>query len=308
MILGLDDQRKDILRSIEKNRLVSSILFSGAEGVGKKKLAISIAKKILCSTEYLEKLFDSGTLPDYLYVEEEKVIKVERIEEIINFSSIKPMYSDKKVVLINDAHKLNEYAQNKLLKTMEEAPLFLHIFLITHRPSLLLDTILSRVVEYSFKPIDKDIIFNSLDKSFDEDKRKIAAHFSSGSFKIAKEILEDDEKLKFLLVPKDIFSSIVKSDEFALFDLIMENSDSDEKALELIYNSKMWLRDIIMDSYSTYFMHRDILDMHKTFIDNEKLVKCLHLLDEAVIRINSSINARAVLINCFAKMYMEING
>ncbi len=308
MILGLDEQKEEIVRSIENNRLVSSILFSGAEGVGKKKLAVSIAKKILCNSEYLEKLFCAGTLPDYLYIEEEKIIKVDRVEEIISFSSIKPMYSDKKVVIINDAHKLNEYAQNKLLKTMEEAPLFLHIILITHRPSLLLDTILSRVVEYGFKPIDREIIFHNLDKSFDEKRRRLAAHFSSGSFKIAKEILEDEEKLKFLFLPRDIFSALVRLDEFKLFDLIMANSDSDEQSLELINNCRMWLRDIMVDSNSTYFMHRDILDTHKKLIDDETLVNFLHLLEEASIRINSSLNGKAVLINCFSKMFLEING
>ena len=51
---------------------------------------------------------------------ESEIIKIAQIRKIKTFLSQKSINSEKKIVLIIDAHLLNEAASNCLLKTLEE--------------------------------------------------------------------------------------------------------------------------------------------------------------------------------------------
>ena len=70
-----------------------------------------------------------------------EIIKIAQIRNIKTFLSQKSINSEKKIVLINDAHLLNEAASNCLLKTLEEPSNGIFI-LLTSKLNLLLDTCL----------------------------------------------------------------------------------------------------------------------------------------------------------------------
>jgi len=74
---------------------------------------------------------------------EYEIIKIAQIRNIKTFLSQKSINSEKKIVLIIDAHLLNEAASNCLLKTLEEPSNGIFI-LLTSKLNLLLDTIISR--------------------------------------------------------------------------------------------------------------------------------------------------------------------
>lgn len=52
--------------------------------------------------------------------------------------------TDREYLIIDDAHRLTDYAQNSLLKTLEELPEHVTVVMVTHQPHLLLSTIQSR--------------------------------------------------------------------------------------------------------------------------------------------------------------------
>lgn len=89
------------------------------------------------------KIQDSG--PDTLIIIPEKSIGIDEIRTINNFLAKKPMQSAKNIVYLKDAHLMTVFAQNALLKILEEPPGDSEIYLITDQPDLLLPTILSRV-------------------------------------------------------------------------------------------------------------------------------------------------------------------
>ena len=72
-----------------------------------------------------------------------EIIKISQIRNIKTFLGQKSINSEKKIVLISDAHLLNESASNCLLKTLEEPNNGIFI-LLTSKLNLLLDTIISR--------------------------------------------------------------------------------------------------------------------------------------------------------------------
>lgn len=88
---------------------------------------------------------DSNT-PDLLVVEleDKNSIGIEKARDITKFLSTKPFSGNNKAVIINDAHRLTEQAQNALLKLLEEPPSYALIFLNTNRENDLLDTVISR--------------------------------------------------------------------------------------------------------------------------------------------------------------------
>lgn len=70
-----------------------------------------------------------------------------------------------KVFIIDEAELLDVWAQNSLLKTLEEPPAETYIFLITARPERLLPTVRSRCQHVRLSPLDEAAMNDWLDHS-----------------------------------------------------------------------------------------------------------------------------------------------
>tara|TARA_B100000700_G_scaffold320502_1_gene417898 strand:- start:780 stop:1739 length:960 start_codon:yes stop_codon:yes gene_type:complete len=168
-ILGQDLAIKILKSAIDKKHIAPAYLFSGPEGVGRKKTAKVFIQTILekgINTEGTKRKIENNNHPDLLWIEptyivqgksiSKKELKLEnvkmksppqirlnKVKEIIEFLSKKPLESDKSIVVIEDIERMNESASNALLKTLEEPNKALFI-LITQRHERLLTTIRSR--------------------------------------------------------------------------------------------------------------------------------------------------------------------
>ena len=123
-IIGNDDIKEKLKKSLMQNTVSHSYLFIGRQGIGKKLIAKEFAKGILDKNSYENN-------PDLIYVEPDgNSIKIEQIRQIQKEIQEKPILSSKKVCIIDDADKMTKEAQNCLLKTLEEPPSFATIILI----------------------------------------------------------------------------------------------------------------------------------------------------------------------------------
>lgn len=86
-----------------------------------------------------------------VFLTEEKSIKVESIRELQKDIAIKPLMCSKKVYIIPYAEKMNVSAQNCLLKTLEEPPVYAVIILISSSIYSVINTIRSRVKRIKIK-------------------------------------------------------------------------------------------------------------------------------------------------------------
>jgi DNA polymerase III delta' subunit len=139
---------------IKRERLAPFYLFTGPQGVGKALTARLFAKYVLCEKCGAKedcackscRLFNSGNHPDFLHeaLEGDTEIKVETVDEIRHFLSSKPMLSRRRAVLVEDAERLNQHAQNGLLKSLEEPPPGTVLILTVNRLEAMLETIPSR--------------------------------------------------------------------------------------------------------------------------------------------------------------------
>lgn len=165
---------KEMLSKAVENKITShSYLFVGIQGIGKKLLAKEFAKKILCLEEKpsdtckscLE--FETNNHPDFMCVEPDgNSIKIEQIRFLQKKIQEKPIISNKKVYIINDADTMTTEAQNCLLKTLEEPPEFATIILIGSQENAFLPTIKSRCMILHFQPIEDEKIKQYLEANY----------------------------------------------------------------------------------------------------------------------------------------------
>ena len=185
------------LNNIIKNKsFANGYIFYGAEGVGKKQTALRFIKEIFkqsSPSENVEERITNNNHPDFLLIEPDsilankssgssnlektiksgsEIIKIAQIRNIKTFLSRKSINSEKKIVLIVDAHLLNESASNCLLKTLEEPSNGIFI-LLTSKLNLLLDTIISRCQIVRFKSFSSKQIKSFLKDYLDISKLNI---------------------------------------------------------------------------------------------------------------------------------------
>jgi len=191
--------------------------------------------------EFVEKILNSNDLSnnvDYKLIESEdgKSIKINQIRDMQSDVAIKPIKGDRKIYVIVDADKMNEQAQNCILKTLEEPPLYASIFLITAFPEKLIDTVNSRVKrvkidgENEIKEFERVKSFiDNMNNISDTDKLKFADYFADN---------KDDFRdiLKYMIVYyheliQKILSSEQKSDTITCRKL-SENISVCEKCIE----------------------------------------------------------------------------
>ena len=164
-ILGNQKVKQMLQNSIEKNIVSHSYMFIGLEGIGKKMIAKEFAKKILCLNQIIDNQcnckscieFDTNNNPDFLIVEPDgNSIKIEQIRNLQKLIQEKPIISNRKVYIIDNADLMTKEAQNCLLKTLEEPPEYAVIILVGSNENLFLTTIKSRCMILHFDKISNE--------------------------------------------------------------------------------------------------------------------------------------------------------
>ena len=193
----LNEEVNTCLNNIIKNKsFANGYIFYGAEGVGKKQTALQFIKEIFkqsSPSENIEERITNNNHPDFLIIEPDsllatkssgsfdlektiksgsEIIKIAQIRNIKTFLSQKSINSEKKIVLIIDAHLLNESASNCLLKTLEEPSNGIFI-LLTSKLNLLLNTIISRCQIVRFKTFSNKQMRSILKDYLDTSKLNI---------------------------------------------------------------------------------------------------------------------------------------
>ena len=172
-----EDTNNHLETIVNSKMFANGYIFYGTEGLGKRQAALEFTKKIFKQynpSEKLEEKINNNNHPDLLIIEPGSiingkkrrssdneilkanfdVIKIDQIRNIKTFISQKSIESEKKIIIIVDAHLLNEASSNCLLKSLEE-PINSIFILLTSKLNLLLDTIKSRCQLIQFKSLSK---------------------------------------------------------------------------------------------------------------------------------------------------------
>ncbi len=140
----------------QQRRLAHAYLIYGERGIGKREFASGIANFLLCLEPDAGKacrrcrschLAATGTQPDLLVIapeQDSKVIKINQIRELLDFTSRTAHWAARKIVIIERADALHRGAANALLKTLEEPAGNTMLLLLSDNPGRLIPTIRSR--------------------------------------------------------------------------------------------------------------------------------------------------------------------
>lgn len=165
-VIGHAEQQALIRQLYDNHKMPHGILLYGPKGVGKRLLAENIGWMLCCgaaegagvqydATSPHVPVMEHGAYSGYQVIEREKsFITVEQVRNV----NAKLAMADEgwRVVIIDAADDLNTAAANALLKTLEEPQGQTALILISHAPSKLLPTIISRCRKFRLSALNKD--------------------------------------------------------------------------------------------------------------------------------------------------------
>ncbi|MDE7063005.1 MAG: DNA polymerase III subunit delta [Lachnospiraceae bacterium] len=168
-IVGHEQIIQHLKNAIQTDKISHAYIFNGPDQSGKKTLAEAFAMALQCEAGESEpclacrscKQALNHNQPDIIYVTHEKpnTVSVADIRsQLVNDIDVKPYGSKYKVYIVDEAEKMNQQAQNALLKTIEEPPSYAVILLLTSNADAFLPTILSRCVTLNLKVVADDKI------------------------------------------------------------------------------------------------------------------------------------------------------
>ncbi|MEG2015548.1 MAG: hypothetical protein RR069_00400 [Oscillospiraceae bacterium] len=148
---------------LESGRIPHAIILDGGTEQQRQILAKKLAGAIICTGKENEKpcgkcvackkaIADSH--PDIITVEAEekkKTISIEIIRKMRDDAYVLPNEANKKIYIIKQAQTMQPYAQNALLKVLEEPPKYASFILLCEYHTELLPTVLSRCVVFNIE-------------------------------------------------------------------------------------------------------------------------------------------------------------
>ena len=133
---------------IAEGSIPHAILIEGDIGTGRTTLAKHIAAAAVCGNVLAPcnncrncDLTNSGNHPDIIFVspeEDKKNISVAQVRTLRGDAFIKSHMGGKKVIIISPAERMNEQAQNALIKVLEEPPKNVIFILIAENAAMML--------------------------------------------------------------------------------------------------------------------------------------------------------------------------
>jgi len=264
-VLGQEQPKKILKNALQSSNVAHAYLFHGQESIGKKQIAIELAKSLNCASPAKGDACDECTScrkienkihPDFFFVEpikntptaREAVIKIEAIRELQRKLAFHPYEGKVKVAIIDNADLMNLQAANSFLKTLEEPPSATILILISSNPFKLLPTLISRCQTIQFQPLTHENIKKILkeimtEQMIENDTLAFRTLRSRGSVK--KALAEDIENI--VNIRKEIVN-LLETISFDRMDVVFSHAKSwasQSDQWEIILNELMELvRDL----------------------------------------------------------------
>jgi DNA polymerase-3 subunit delta' len=307
-IFGQQLALRQLKTALTGGHIAHAYLFSGIEGIGKYSTAVCLAKALNCGLREADfcdectscRKIEKRLHPDVFLVEpDENVLRIEQVRDLQKKIIFKPMEGRRKVVIIDQAEKLNLHAANCLLKTLEEPPDDTVIILVAHTAVTLLPTIVSRCQRIRFAPLSTAAIMEHLAaRGAEPEETRLAAALSQGSLKRALELQETDFLLRREKLLQYVAGGSPGTSE-ALFQLARLASEDQEGITQVLEFLQTWYRDLLLLAEGLpekKLYNLDALDRMRAALQTEtrqsilnKLKKLQWISAQGIVNINHTL-------------------
>lgn len=308
-IIGQDMIKEHLINAIEHDQVSHAYIINGERYSGKEFIANVFAMALQCEKPGAEPCNEchsciqaiSRNQPDIIYVTHEKIstISVDDIRTQVGATiQVKPYASKRKIYIISESEKMNDNAQNALLKTLEEPPEYAIIILLTDNLSALLPTIQSRCVVLNMKPVQDKLVKKFLmdEEKIPDYRAEICAAFARGNIGKAKILARSEE---FDKIKNDAIAMLKHIHEMDISELSQTIKQMGEYKLEIndfLDILAVWYRDALIfkaTNDANNLIFRDELQNIKRTASRstyEGIEDILESLDTAKKRVSANVD------------------
>jgi DNA polymerase-3 subunit delta' len=312
-IIGQQKQLVILRSALAAGRLHHAYLFLGPAGVGKRTVAVALAKAIHCRESANDfcghcvncARVSDGNHPDVRVIEPlagKKEISIQQIRELERELSFRSFTGKHKIAVIDPATLMNLSSQNALLKTLEEPPKDSLIILLAESAGGLLPTLRSRCLQISFAPLARQEVTAYLQsrQGVNPADAEFIAALSMGSIGAALG-LEHDELIEKRRFWSGMLGSLKTTDYRAAMIAAEALANNRDEALKFLKWAESWYRDLLIIQVSQNSDELVNLDMRAQIEQQattngiERSLRAISQTSSAAARIQRNLNRRMVL-------------
>lgn len=313
-IVGHEQIIEHLKTAIEMGKVSHAYILNGPDLSGKMMIAEAFARALLCEKQDPDgcgeckscRQSDDRNNPDIIYVKHDKpnTISVDDIRtQLNNDIVIKPYSNQYKIYIVDEAEKMNQQAQNALLKTIEEPPAYAVIMLLTTNADSFLQTIRSRCITLNLKSVKNDVIKSYLmtEKKIPDYQADVCAAFAQGVVGKAIKLASSDD---FNELKESALSLIKRLDDIDLYEMgeaIKQISDYKLQVQDYFDLITVWYRDVLYmkatNDVNGLIFKDEVYDIKKQASKHSYhgIEAIIDALDKAKIRINANVNFDLVI-------------
>lgn len=313
-IIGHNQIVDHLKNAIRMEKISHAYIFNGESNAGKMMLAEAFAMALQCEGHSEEPCMECRSChqakdhnqPDIIYVSHDKpnVISVDDIRQQINNDiAIKPYNSKYKIYIVDEAEKMNVQAQNALLKTIEEPPVYGIILLLTTNADSFLPTILSRCITLNLKSVNEELIKSHLMKRYQipDYQADVCAAFAQGNVGKAIQLAASDEFNELKASALSVVKKLEDMDLYELNQLIKQINEFKPKIHEYFDLLTLWFRDVLYlkatNDVNNLIFKDEVYDIKKQAAKRSYsgIETILQTLELSRVRLNANVNFDLVI-------------
>ncbi|MDD3192723.1 MAG: DNA polymerase III subunit [Oscillospiraceae bacterium] len=243
-------------------RFPHGILLEGQEGCGRRTFARLIAAAALCEGEdapcgrcrHCRKILKE-IHPDVQLIAPEpgkKSFKKEQVERLRADAWVKPNEAPRKIYILCETQYMTAWAQNALLKLLEEPPAGVLFLLTCDNRFKLLETVRSRVVALTLEAPGEELAEKALLEqvpALTQQQARLAAMESSGNVGRAKRLLADEGYAAVMDKAAALCEKMEKADWFGILQVLSGFESDREGLLQCLEQVRQLLAQNTKDSF-----------------------------------------------------------